>query len=268
MLWLSKKASNDRDWSPDNAVLPRVHIDGDTVRVQGVRCFRYRTTRDYDEAWHEREFSLSALDQLDFFVAPFNLVKGWKREGGKAHTFVSFGFGDEHIAISIEVRRVAGDSFDALRGLFRGFELMYVFADESDVVGVRTHAQNATVYMFPVSTSRDNIKAMFLDMARRANQLYATPEFYNTLTNTCTTNLVRHVNTITPGRIGLSHHVLLPGYSARRLYRLGLIDTDRSLDETLELCRIDPQAVGSPYDPKFSARLRACRHLPRKESSS
>ena len=102
--------------------------------------------------------------------------------------------------MSIEVRRVAGDRFDALRGLFRGFELMYVYADEEDVVGVRTHAQNAPVYMLPVATARDSMRALFLDMAARANQLYDRPEFYNTLTNTCTTNLVRHVNAIVPGR--------------------------------------------------------------------
>jgi len=261
MLWLSKTPSNDRDWSPDNAVLPRIHIDGDAVRIEGVRCFRYRTTKDYDAAWCERDFSLSTLDHLDFFVAPFNVVKGWKHEGGKAHTFVSFGFGDKQLAVSIEVRRVAGAHFDPLRGLFRGFELIYVFAEESDVVGVRTHAQKATVYMFPVATTPDNIRAMFLNMAHRANQLYAAPEFYNTLTNTCTTNLLRHVNTIRPGRIRPSHHVLLPGYSAARLHRLGLIDTDRPLEEARELCRIDPEAVGSPNSPDFSARLRACRRL-------
>lgn len=261
MIWLRKQPSNDRDWNPDNAVLPWIQVDGDRVRVQGVRCFRYRTTRDYDAAWCDHEYALSALTRLDFFVAPFTLVRGATREGGKAHTFVSFGFGEQQLAVSIEVRRVAGDRFDALRGLFRGFELMYVYAHEEDVVGVRSHAQNAPVYMLPVATSRDSMRALFLDMAARANQLHDRPEFYNTLTNTCTTNLVRHVNTIVPGRIRPSHHSLLPGYSPSLLYRLGLIDTRLPLDETLVRCRIDPRAVGRPDEPGFCARLRACRQM-------
>jgi len=261
MFWLGKKPSNDRDWSPDNAVLAQVHVRRDSLRVQGVRSFRYRTTRDFDASWFDGEYDLSELTRLDFFVAPFNLIKGATGEGGKAHTFVSFGFGEQQLAVSIEVRRVAGDRFDALRGLFRGFELMYVYADEEDVVGVRTHAQNAPVYMLPVATSRDRMCALFLDMAARANQLHDRPEFYNTLTNTCTTNLVRHVNAIVPGRIRPSHHSLLPGYSPSLLYRLGLIDTRLPLAETLARCRIDPLAVGSPNEPGFCARLRACRQM-------
>ena len=259
MLWLQKTPSNDRDWNRDNSVLPRIHVDGDNVRVEGLRCFRYRTTRDYDAAWCDRSYRLSTLTRLDFLVSPFNLVKGWRYEGGKAHTFVSFGFGDEQLAVSIEVRRVAGDRFSAVRGLFRAFELIYVFGDESDVVGVRTHAQGATVYLFPVAITPDKVRALFLDMAGRANRLYDQPEFYNTLTNTCTTNLVRHVNTITPGRIPMGLPVLLPGYSPRQLYRLGLLDTDLPLAQTMQRCRIDPLAVGSPLEPGFSRRLRTGR---------
>ena len=63
---------------------------------------------------------------------------------------------------------------------------------------------------------------MFLAMVQRANALHAQPEFSNTLTNTCTTNLVRHVNQITPKRIPLRASVLLPATSDELAYELGL----------------------------------------------
>ena len=256
MLWLLRKPSNDRDWTPENAVAPRVEIDGDRIVVRGVRCFRYRSTRDYDPAWEDREYRLDALDSLDFFIAPFSLRRGSDREGGVAHTFVSFGFGGEHLAVSIEVRRTRGKSYNPLHGLFRCFELIYVFADERDAVGVRTAYTRSNVYLYPVNASRDKMRSMFIEMAMRANELHEKPEFYNTLCNTCTTNLVRHVNTISPGRIPWSPYVLLPGYSTRLLYRLGLIGTDAPLEEITERARISDEAGAALDDADFSELIR------------
>jgi len=275
MLWLSREPSNDRDWSPDNAVLPRIehhdggqsvgHDDGgghgnddcERITVHDVRCFRYRSTRDFDVAYEDRTYRLDTLDSLDFFVAPFGGIAGMRREGGKAHTFVSFGFGREHLAISIEVRRVRGDRYHPVRGLFRAYELIYVFADERDVIGVRTAFTRSPVYRFPIRTQRASMRAMLLEMAARANRLGTQPEFYNTLTNTCTTNLVHHVNAIAPGRIPPSPWVLLPGYSARLLYRLGLIRTDLPFEEVFADARIGADAGRDPDHPDFSRRIRA-----------
>ncbi len=257
MLWLARKPSNDRDWSPDNAVLPRVELGDDgAVTVRDVRCFRYRSTRDYDIAYEDRCYRLGALDRVDFFVAPFGGSVGPGGAGGKAHTFVSFGFAGEHLAVSIEVRRTKGERYHPVRGLFRAFEIMYVIGDERDVVGLRTAYTRSPVYRFMMNTQPVKMREMFLEIIARVNHLYEKPEFYNTLTNTCTTNLVHHVNAITPGRIPPSPRVLLPGYSARLLYRLGLIDTTLPFEEILAHARIDETAGGDPHRPDFSKRIR------------
>jgi len=57
---------------------------------------------------------------------------------GAAHTFVSFGFkSGDFLAISIEIRKEKGESFSAWRGLLKRYELMYVIADERDVIKLR-----------------------------------------------------------------------------------------------------------------------------------
>jgi len=42
--------------------------------------------------------------------------------------------GDDHLAVSIEARKVEGESYSSLKGFFRQYELVYVVADERDVM--------------------------------------------------------------------------------------------------------------------------------------
>ena len=93
-------------------------------------------------------------------------------------------------------------------------------------------------------------------MLTRAQALASQPEFYNTHTNTCTTNLVRHVNTIAPGRIPLRPAVFLPAYSHRLLYDLGLIRTGFPYEETRALALINERAQTHDTDPDFSRAIR------------
>jgi hypothetical protein len=93
-------------------------------------------------------------------------------------------------------------------------------------------------------------------VGERANRLAQHPEFYNTLTNTCTTNIVRHVNTISAGRVPWSYKVLLPAYSDELAYDLGLIETALPLDEARRRFRINDRAARYADDPAFSRRIR------------
>ena len=65
------------------------------------------------------------------------------------HTFVSFGFeGGEQLAVSVETRKEVGESYSTWAGFFKRFELIYVFADERDVIGVRTNHRGEHVYLY------------------------------------------------------------------------------------------------------------------------
>jgi len=246
-----RRPSNDRDWAPDQAVLSHAEIRGPLVTVRNIRNFRYESTDRYRPAYYDKTFDLRKLDSVWFFVEPFGQI-------GAAHTFVSFGFGPrDFLAISIEIRKEKGESFSPIRGLLRQYEVMYVIGDERDLVKLRTNYRNDRVYLYPIRTTPERKVAMFVSMLQRANVLRAQPEFYNTLTNTCTTNLVDHVNVIVPDRIPFSPAVLLPASSDRLAYDLGLIDRGRTFEQTRTAAQINDLARRYADDPEFSTRIRS-----------
>jgi hypothetical protein len=56
------------------------------------------------------------------------------------------------------------------------------------------------------------------------------PQWYNTLTTNCTTNVVRHVRAF-GGRAKYNWKVLLSGYAPQYAYELGVLDTRMSFEE-------------------------------------
>jgi hypothetical protein len=246
------RPSNDRDWSPDQARVPLASIHGDSVAITNVRSTHYRSTTDYDVHWDDRAYDLSRLESVWFMVEPFS---GWR---GPAHTLVSFGFGDgEYVAISVEVRKERGETFSPLRGLLRRYELIYVVGDERDLIGLRANHRRDSVYLYPVRTTPERMRAMFLSMLERANDLAERPEFYNTLTSTCTTNIVRHVNVISPRRIPFSFRVLLPAYADDLAWDLGLLDTDLPRDRFRQAHLINDLAELYADSASFSTGIRS-----------
>jgi len=252
MKWLFQKPTNRRDWSPDQLVLPSAEFDGDTVSVTGIRDCRYRSTSDFTVAHLDDRFDLNRLQRLDFFVEPF---AGWR---GLAHTFLSFGFDDgRQLGISIEVRRQRGEEFNVLGGLARQFELMYVVATERDLVGLRTVHRRNPVYLYPIRAEPARIRQMMVSMLERVNSLGERPEFYNAVCNTCTTNIVRHLNEVSDRRVPWWNlRVLFPGYSDRLAHGLGLIDSHRSIEAERDSFEIGEVARAAIDDPEFSRRIR------------
>ncbi len=249
--WLSVRPRGDRVWTPDMAVMPSARFDGDSVPVTGIRNAEYRSTEDFTVAHYDRSFDLRALESVWYLVEPFGDMKG------PAHTLVSFGFSDgSYVAISVELRREPGESFSPVKGLLKQYELMYVVADERDVIRLRTNYRHDDVFLYPVRATAEQRRRLFVSMLERANGLRERPEFYNTLTNTCTTNIVRHVNEIAPGKVPFSYKVLLPGYSDRLAYDLGLLDTDLPFEEAKARHHINARALRYADDPAFSALIR------------
>jgi len=184
-------------------------------------------------------------------VEPFS---DWR---GPAHTFLSFGFGNgEYIAISVEIRKEKGESFSPVGGLLQQYELIYVIGDEHDLIGLRANYRHDDVYLYKMRATPEQIRELFVSMLERANQVAANPEFYNTLSNTCTTNIVEHINSLVPGRIPLSYKTLLPAYSDELAFDLGLIDTALSRDTFRAAHKINDMAKRHANDTDFSAAIR------------
>lgn len=249
-IYSSRTPSNNRDWSADQALLPYAVFKENTVNLFNVRNFTYASTTKYTMNYYNKEYNLDQLSSVDYIVEPFEGI-------GAAHTFLSFGFNDgNYVAISVEIRKEKGETFSPLKGLLRSYELMYVIADEQDVIKLRTNYRKDSVYLYPVQTSRENMRALFVDMLNRANTLGDTPEFYNTLTNTCTTNIARHINNISPHKIPWDLRLLLPKNSDALAYELGFINNSIPLEDLRKKHLINEKALQYANDDNFSALIR------------
>lgn len=239
--------------------MPRAYVDGDRVRLTGVRDFDYHTPPDFTIRYQEREVSISHLTSIDFFVSYF--VPPFV-----AHTFLSLNFDNAPpLCVSIEKRIDEGRGFDAVASLFRQFELIYVVGDERDIVRLRTNFRHEDVYMYHIRTTPERARVLFRIYLQRINELYARPEFYRLLSNSCTINIVRYARIAgKPWRLDFRH--LLNGFIDSYLYSMGLIDTDLSFAELRPRSRINDAAQAADDAPDFSERIRAA--LPSRESSA
>lgn len=256
VLWSTLvRPSNDRDWNADQAILPTATIEGDSVSIRNIRNFSYASTTSFTPSYYDKTFDVSKLVRAYYIVEPFS---GY---AGAAHTFLSFEFENadgknDFVAISVEIRKEKGESFSAGKGLLKQYEIMYVIADERDVVKLRSNYRKDRVYVYPVKGDIAKIREVFIDMVSRANELAEKPEFYNTLTNTCTTNIVSHVNKISPERVPFDFSILFPENSDKLAYELGLIDTDLPFEAAREKFLINALAEQYADDPEFSLRIR------------
>lgn len=247
--WSFILPSHDRPWRPEVAVMPRAFIDGDRVRITGVRNFEYRTRHDFTERWEEREVSFSHLVGLDFYLS-------FWREGAIGHTFVSFLFDDAPpLSISIETRPEVGEGFAPVASLFKQFELIYVVGDEHDLVGSRASHRGEEVFLYRIQTSPESARRLFRIYLDRINQLADHPEFYHLLSNSCTINIVRYANAAgRTGRLELRH--LLNGFVDGYLYATGRLDTSLPFAELRRRSRITAAAQAAEGAPDFSERIR------------
>ena len=229
LVWLichSKRPSNERDWVANHEYMPFAHFQRTKVTIENVRNTTYRTIEDYDVVWNVRQYDLDCIQTVDFIVEPFS---SWR---GLAHTFLTFGFENgEYIAISAEIRKEKGESYSPLKGLFRNYEIIYVIGDETDLIGVRANIRNDPVYVFPIAITRGQARSLFISMVNRANQLTVKPEFYHSLLNNCTTNILRHVNQMRRDKVRFDWRTVFPGYSEDLAWELGLIRFNGTLEE-------------------------------------
>lgn len=257
LFWITMvlvfRPSVNRDWNADQAVLPEVTFSGDEVAIKNIRNINYRSTSDFDVRYYDKTFDLNKLESVWYMVEPFS---GYG--AGAAHTLLSFGFGgNDYVAVSVEIRKEKGEHFSAVKGLLRQYELTYVIADERDVIKLRSNYRKDKVFLYPVQTSKENMRKLFVSMLTRSEKLAKDPEFYNTLTSTCTTNIVSHVNEIAPGRIPFSFKVLMPAYSDELAQKIGIIDSSVPLEELRAKYLINERAEKYGDDPLFSTRIRA-----------
>ena len=248
---IRKKPTNNANWAPDQKILAYADIIGNKINIHNIRNFKYKTEADYIADYYDKTVDIGNIKSLDFVFVPYSKFKIL------AHTFLTFGFEDgTHIAISVEIRKKIGQNFSSLKSLFKQYELMYVIADENDVIKLRTNYRHEPVHLYPMKVTKEQIQKMFLSMLTRANGLKEKPEFYNPFTNTCTTNIAKHIREITPQGFPFSFKVILPGYSEELAYDLGIINTNLPYADTHRKFFINDKATKGHDTLHFSVKIR------------
>ncbi len=254
LMWRSAQPTNERGWIEEATYLPTVDFDNETITVKNVRCFNWSENAPPKGRYDTRTYDLGKLVTLDFILSRFGKMK--KLNG---HTLLSFGFeGGEYLTVSVEIRREEGQHYSFLRGLFRHYELMYVFADERDIIRLRTNIRRESTFLFPVKVGVPKIRKLLVSILKRANSLAETPEFYHSVKNSCTTNLISHFNEV--GLCKANEHgprAVFSGLADSLLYDLGLIGDGTELKEFQKKHAISKLAQDYGDGPDFSRVIRS-----------
>ena len=249
--YLRLKPSNDHEWETEYERAPIARRDGNLMHVTNVRNFRYRSVYDPVPAWYDATYDIDALTGVD-------LICSYWAGDSIAHVFLSFAFVDgRHVAVSVETRRRKDQTYSAVAGFFRHYQLIFVIADERDLIGVRTDTRRERVFLYKLRITPGETRRLFGGYMDRATALAERPEFYNTLTNNCTSNIVRIIDRGLPrrDRLGLSWRLLFSGYADAFAYDIGRLAGDLPFAELKRLSRImrpEDAVIGED----FSAAIR------------
>jgi hypothetical protein len=253
--WLTLKPSNEGNWQSDVDRTAWAEINGDRVTIHNLRNCDYRSETDYANCWSDRTLYLSQMRAADLFLTNWGIPFA-------SHPIVSFQFGDnEHVAFSIEARYKAGQAYSTILGFFRQYGLIFVAADERDVIRLRTnYRKDEEVYMYRVHVQPDVARAMFLTYLTYLNKLKDHPEWYNALTRNCTTTLDKQLAADVNNPQPWNYQFVLNGTLDELLYERGrLVTGGLTFPELKQREHINAAAQAANRSPDFSALIRAGR---------
>ncbi|HET6406556.1 MAG TPA: DUF4105 domain-containing protein [Chthoniobacteraceae bacterium] len=248
--WLTLKPSNDRQWQPDVAKTGWAKIQGDTVMVHNVRDCNYQSETLYAPQWSTRLVRLSEITGIDM---AFNYWGSpWM-----AHPVVSFTFERQPpLSFSIETRKEVGESYSAIGGIYRQYELVYIAATERDVLGVRTiFRKGEDVFLYRLTITPEQARARFLEYVNTMNELNDRPRWYNAVTTNCTTSIRSQHPAARRG--AWDWRMLVNGKGDEMMYERRWIQTfGLPFVELKQRSRINDVAKAAGQVPDFSVRIR------------
>lgn len=258
--FMSIEPKQDRDWMAEvseRVTYSRDANNPDLITLTNVRNFDWYTDKEAAEHWDTRTIDMSKLSGVDvtnsYWMGP--LI---------AHTLVSFRFEDDRpLAFSFEIRKEEGESFSALAGFFRRFELSLIAAEERDIIYTRSNARGEQVYLFPVSNLQQHeVRSLFESYLTAADELNVKPAWYNTLISNCT-NIIFYMARIVSGdRLPWDYRIWVSGWLPNYLYDVGMLDANPekdgqpwSMDTWYERAHINPKVRGFDNQANLSSDI-------------
>jgi hypothetical protein len=248
--WCSIQATGKRDWQPEVTEAAWTERDGDKITIHNLRNFDYEPGQLATPRWETKVVDLSQLRGMDLSINFWGSTL-------ICHPIVSFQFGPtDHVAISVETRMAEGQTYSTIRGFFKQFELIYIVADERDVIRVRTNYRHEQLYLYRTSIKPDRARRIFLNYLQSVNAIHLQPQFYNALTDNCTTNVRMHTAATTANPAPWDWRMLLNGTVDELVYENGGFASHLPFTELKQISLIDAKAQAADQATDFSERIR------------
>jgi hypothetical protein len=246
-----QKPLTDRDRIERDAVTATVNMQWDSITVSDIRDFTWRSDEDYDIDYYDKTFDIKQVVTVEYFLSTFALGE---RLG---HTFLSFGLDDgSQIAVSIEARKEVWETYHPVRWLLNQYELIYVIADEEDLISLRTQVREDPVYRYEIATTPAQAQNLLRSLLDTTDELSKTAKFYNTITDNCTSVLRKHVNSIAPWTFSFHYSLFLTWLNDFFLFGKWYINTSSTKEELRATHRINEIVDWIVGEEEFSRLLR------------
>jgi len=254
--FVSIAPKQQRNWQPEVAErlsYTREADNPDIVTLHHVRNFDWRTESLAKTRWQTRTVDLSKLAGID-------IINSYWMGPQIAHTLVSFRFTDARpLTFSLEIRKEQGESFSALGGFFKQYELSLIAAEERDILYTRSNVRGEQVYLFPLShVSQEEVRDLFEGYLQKADSLNRAPEWYNTLTSNCTNIVFEMARVVSGNRLPYDYRIWVSGWLPDYLYEQQLLTPTPqkwSMDTWYERAHINPKVSALTYQANMDAAL-------------
>ena len=225
-----KTPQADRDWAPEMSRLSGVSEKDGMVHFANLRNWTWRREGEAVQSWQTASFDVSKVSGLRFYIEPFPAYRGI------AHTFLVFEFEEESgyapIGVSVEARRVKGEKFSAVGGVFNRFELIYIWGTEKDLVS-QSWSIKEQQRGYQLNVSAEQAQYVFRAMVRDTIMIEKEPRFYNSLFHNCTSELANSINEKAPDTLPWDISYILTGFTDKFLAKKGFIAGDVSDEAVL-----------------------------------
>ena len=257
LLWETIKPSHEADWSAEYERLPLIQwqADRNTFTIRDLRDFHFRTTSDFDVRYISENFRLSDLKAIDF------LAVYWPQpcEEEIAHIMLRFRFDDgKNFLVSSETRRPEGSKYGAINNLYKQSGKIYILATEQDILSLRTHIRDPQerVYIYELNLTAAQRETILRNLIDRINDLHPHPQFYNTLTGNCFTELLPSM------KAGLDmpffHYAyLVSGRAPETFFKAGYLKKkgDETFEELKAQSYLNPAVKNWDHQPETYSQL-------------